>query len=75
MWLDHHTRRRVGSNEYVYSITLYGCWVLVDVCTQVGASWQRSKSLELVEVNMVKGMLVYYQHDDGAITPQLPLEM
>ena len=65
----------MGFTEYVYSMTLYGCWVLVDVCTQVGASWQRSKSLELVEVNMVRGALVYYQHDDGAITPHFPLEM
>ena len=65
----------MGVTEYVYSITLHGCWVLFDICTQVGASWQRSKSLELVEVNMVRATLVYYQHEDGAITPQLPLEM
>ena len=75
MWLDHHTRRRMGFIEYAYSITLHGCWVLVGVCTQDGASWQRSMRLELVEASMVRGSLLYYQHDNGAITPQLPLEI
>ena len=64
-----------GVAEYVYSITLHGLWVLVEVWTQVGASWQRSKRLELVEANMVEGSLAYYQHDNGAITPQLPLDI
>ena len=75
MWLDQHNRRRLGVTEYVYSIAFHGLWVLVEVWTQVGASWQRSKRLELVEANMVKGSLMYYQHDSGAITPQLPLEI
>ena len=65
MWLDQHNRRRLGVTEYVYSITLHGLWVLVETCTQVGASWQRSKRLELVEANMVEGSLTYYQHDNG----------
>ena len=75
MWLDQHNRRRLGVTEYVYSISAHGLWVLVEVWTQVGASWQRSKRLELVEANMVKGSLMYYQHDSGATTPQLPLEI
>ena len=75
MWLDQRNRRRLGVTEYVYSITLHGLWVLVETCTQVGASWQRSKRLELVEANMVEGSLTYYQHDNGAITPQLPLDI